>query len=73
MAKTVLLFAIISLLTIPAYAGKKVVTIRVSCRIPQIVEISKNTTQNTSNSTIVQYEKAIRNSHKVIIKSILSK
>ena len=71
--KVVLLSMMISLLALPAYAGKKVVTIRVSCRIPQIVEISKNTNQNTVNSTIVQYEEAIRNNHKVIIKSVLSK
>jgi len=73
MFKVILLSITISLLAMSAYAGKKVVTIRVSCRIPQVVEISKNTNQNTANSTIVQYEQAIRNNHKVIIKSVLSK
>jgi len=73
MIKTVLLSTMISLLAMPAYAGKKVVTIRISCRIPQIVEISKNTIKNTTNSTIVQYDNSIRNNHKVIIKSVLSK
>ena len=65
---------IISLLmSISAYAGKKAATVKISCRIPQIVKMSKNHIKNTSKDTIVQYDRAIRNNHQVIIKSIVSR
>lgn len=71
MGKKIFLFVIISMILLPAFA-KNTVVLRVSCVIPQIIQVS-NTGEDKLSQTAAQEEERIRDGKRAIIKTVVSK
>ncbi|MBU2436838.1 MAG: hypothetical protein KKE55_03985 [Candidatus Omnitrophica bacterium] len=71
MGKKIFLFAIISMILLPAFA-KNTVVLRVSCVIPPIIQVS-NTGEDKLSQTAAQEEERIRDGKRAIIKTVVSK
>lgn len=73
MGKKIFLFAIISMILLPAFA-KNTVVLRVSCVIPQIIQVSSTEEDKLPQAIVqVQEEERIRDGKMVMIKTVVSK
>ena len=71
MGKKIFLFGIISMILLPAFA-KNAVVLRVSCVIPQIIQVSSVGEENLPQAVVCEEER-IRDGKRAIIKTVVSK
>mgnify|MGYP000108929716 CR=1 FL=1 len=73
MVKYAIIFlALSTFLDLPAEAKNSVV-IKVSCTIPKIVTLSKESKELKEKDSTVQYEEVTRNGKKIFLKTVVAK
>lgn len=73
MFKKALLLVVTLLILTPLAQAKNTAVIRVSCTIPQRVQLPTNDQEKTPQNNIIQTEEKISDGQKVLVKTVVAK